>query len=72
MQIDSIDYGFEYGVTFEYELGYAGDYNNAPEPHQVRIISILDYEADKMVDFYSEYKLVEEIEDYIHEHLNDY
>ena len=71
MQIDSIDYGFEYSVTFEYELGYAGDYNNAPEPHEINIISILDYETDEKIDLYSNYRLLDEVEDYINDYLNN-
>jgi len=71
MILDSIDYGFEYSVTFEYELGYLGDYNNPPETHEINVISILDYETDAMIDLYSNYKLLDEVEDYINDYLNN-
>ena len=71
MTVDTIYYGLDYSVTFEYELGYVGDYNNAPEPHEINIISILDYETDEKIDLYTEYELLDEIEDYINNYLNN-
>tara|TARA_B100001564_G_C20513801_1_gene611862 strand:+ start:643 stop:861 length:219 start_codon:yes stop_codon:yes gene_type:complete len=65
-------YDGSYKVIFEYELGYRGDYNNAPEPHTVNILSIIDTYDAKQIDWFSEYRMVDAIENELHELLNDY
>ena len=65
IEVQYIDENY-YEVDFDYELGNSGDYNNAPEPHEININcvyneqgeevedpNILDYMEDEAYDYVS-------------------
>ena len=66
-----IEYDF---VTYEceviWEKGFAGDYNNAPEPHTVEVIKIYNTETDKFIDYADDIELYDTIDQDVYDMID--
>jgi len=58
----------EYEVEYTYSLGTQGSYSYPPDPHKLEVLEVYDFQNRSVV---TDTKLIEEIEDYFYDKLND-
>lgn len=71
MTRDSYTYDWDYEVSFDYELGYSGSYDRAPEEHEIEVISIWDNYENKEVTGYEFNSMLRDVEEDINDYLNN-
>ena len=71
MTRDSITYQFDYEVSFDYELGFTGSYERAPETHEIEVVDIYDNYTGEYLSGYEFDSMVGEVEEYINDYLNN-
>jgi hypothetical protein len=58
----------EYEVEYKYFLGRLGNYFDPPEPHELEVLEVYDLQNRQVV---TDEELIEEIEEYFYNKLND-
>lgn len=71
MTRDSITYQFDYEVSFEYELGFTGSYERAPETHEIEVVDIYDNYTGEYLSGYEFDLMLGDVEDFINDYLNN-